>query len=343
MVTNGKTSAAPSSDRSTLSRIARDAEVSTSTVSKVLNGRAGVSELTRARVEALLHEHGYQRRGGREAAPLIELVFTALDAPWALEIIRGVETEARSRGLGVVLSQSGDRHGPGQDWMDTVLRRDPAGIVLVLSDLRDSLKRQLQSRGIPFVLLDPAGDPASDVPAVGAANWNGALIATRHLLSLGHSAIGLIGGPADMLCSRARVAGYRSALDEAGVPVREDLIVSGEFDRDDGLRLGRQMLARSDRPTAIFAGNDLMALGVYEAARLAGLTIPGDLSVVGYDDLPAAGWAGPPLTTVRQPLSEMGREATRMILDLHRAGAVRAPRVDLATDLVVRASTAPPA
>ncbi len=329
-------------DRSTLSRIARDAEVSTSTVSKVLNGRAGVSELTRARVEALLHEHGYQRRTAREPAQLLELVFTGLTAPWALEIIRGVEEAARARGLGLVLSQSGDRQGPGPEWMDGVLQRHPVGVVLVLSDLRSSLKRQLRSRGIPFVVLDPAGDPAPDVPSVGAANWNGGLVATRHLLSLGHTAIGLIGGPADMLCSRARIAGYRSALEEAGVPVREDLIVAGEFERDEGLRLGQQLLARPDRPTAIFAGNDLMALGVYEAARLAGLSIPADLSVVGYDDLPVAEWAGPPLTTVRQPLVEMGHEATRMVLDLHRSGSVQAPRVDLAVELIIRASTSSP-
>jgi LacI family xylobiose transport system transcriptional regulator len=129
-------------------------------------------------------------------------------------------------------------------------------------------------------------------------------------------------------------------MDEAGVPVGEELIVAGDFERDSGLKLAKRLLEIPDRPTAIFACNDLMALGVYEAARQAGLSIPDDLSVVGYDDLSVAEWAGPPLTTVRQPLLDMGRQATAMLLD--RDLDVEAPRVDLATDLVIRNSTGRP-
>ena len=116
--------------------------------------------------------------------------------------------------------------------------------------------------------------------------------------------------------------------------------MAGDFERDSGLHGGQELLDRPDRPTAIFAANDLMAFGVYEAARLAGLSIPDDLSVIGYDDLTMAAWAGPPLTTIRQPLEEMGRQAAQMVLDLDDTAP--APRVDLAIDLVVRDSTAPP-
>lgn len=327
-------------ERSTLSRIAAAADVSTSTVSKVLNGRTGVSDATRARVEDLLHQHGYQRRGLRDAAPLIELVFVRFTTVWALEILQGVQDVARERGLGVVVTESGDNSGPGPEWLDAVVQRNPQGVILVLSGVSASQHRQLTARGIPFVVVDPAGDPAPGVASVGSANWKGGMLAARHLLALGHRRIGMIGGPARMMCSRARLAGYRSAMDEAGVEVDESLVVAGDFERDSGLEWAQRLLVMPDRPTAIFAANDLMALGVYEAARLAGMSVPDDLSVVGYDDLSVAGWAGPPLTTVRQPLEDMGRQATQMVLDLDLTE--QTPRLDLATDLVIRGSTCQP-
>jgi LacI family transcriptional regulator, xylobiose transport system transcriptional regulator len=326
--------------RATLSRVAAEASVSMSTVSKVLNGRTGVSDTTRARVEELLHSHGYNRRGAAQAASLIELVFSVLDNAWSMEIISGVERVARENGMNVVLTQSGDRHSPGPEWIDGVMQRRPAGVILVLSDLPAEQKRQLKTRNIPFVLVDPTGDPAPDVPSVGSANWSGGVLATQHLIDLGHRDIAMITGPDDMMCSRARLSGFRSALESAGIPVREDLIMTGEFHREDGLARGGELLSRPNPPTAIFAGSDLQALGVYEAARARGLRIPEDLSVVGYDDLQFAGWAGPPLTTVRQPLTEMAEQATRLVLRLRDRNPAESLRVDLATRLVVRDSTA---
>ena len=330
-----------SKSAATLTHIARTAEVSPSTVSKVLNGRSGVSAATRERVEQALRSHGYSPPAERRRQPFIELVFERVDSSFAIEIIRGVQSAAVARGMSVVLSETGNRHTPGPEWLNQVVRRRPSGVVLVFSDLPAAAKERLALRGIPFVVLDPAGDPAPDVPSVGSANWSGGVQAARHLLELGHRSIGVIGGPQDMMCSRARVSGFRAALDEAGVPFRADALRWGNFLREDGLRLGRELLQLPDPPTAIFAGNDLMALGVLEAARMLGLTVPRDLSVVGYDDLEIARWSGPPLTTVRQPLAEMGEQAALLALDA-QDGAVRAARVDLATSLVVRESTAPP-
>ncbi|RKT19898.1 LacI family transcriptional regulator [Streptomyces sp. 1114.5] len=326
----------------TLAEIAQEAGVSAPTVSKVLNGRADVAQATRERVEELLHRHGYRRRGNRQASPLLELVFHELESAWAVEVIRGVENAVREEGLSIVLSESAERHGPGQSWVDGVLARRPTGVVLVLSDLDRSLREQLARRDIPFVVMDPAGDPGQDVPAVGTTNWDGGLAATRHLLDLGHRRIGLIGGPARMMCSRARTDGYRAALDMAGIPYDPELVREGDFHHESGHRLGLDLLALRDRPTAVFAGNDLQALGLYEAARERGLRIPEDLAVVGFDDLPLARWVGPPLTTVRQPLTEMAETATRLVIDLARGVRPGTLRVDLATSLVVRSSTAPP-
>ncbi|TWE21559.1 LacI family DNA-binding transcriptional regulator [Kitasatospora atroaurantiaca] len=326
----------------TLAEIAQEAGVSAPTVSKVLNGRADVAPATRERVEELLQRHGYRRRGGRQVSPLLELVFHQLESAWAMEVIRGVENAVREEGLSIVLSESAGRLSPGQSWMDGVLARRPTGVVLVLSDLDRALGEQLTSRNIPFVVLDPAGDPGRGIPAVGTTNWDGGLAATRHLLDLGHRRIGLIGGPARMMCSRARADGYRAALDMAGIPYASELVKEGDFQHESGRRLGMELLGLADRPTAVFAGNDLQAFGLYEAARELGLRIPEDLSVVGFDDLPPARWVGPPLTTVRQPLTEMAEVATRLVIDLARGVQPGTVRVDLATTLVERGSTAPP-
>jgi LacI family xylobiose transport system transcriptional regulator len=163
--------------------------------------------------------------------------------------------------------------------------------------------------------------------------------ATRHLLALGHTRIAAIAGPDDLMCSRARLAGYESALQEAGVRAPAEARAAG-FSREDGEREGRRLLSGPDRPTAIVCGNDMQALGVYDAAFALGLDVPRDVSVVGFDDAPSASWARPPLTTVRQPLQEMAEEATRLALRL-RAGEVDNTRLELATTLVERASTAP--
>ncbi|MFW6640815.1 LacI family DNA-binding transcriptional regulator [Nocardiopsis algeriensis] len=328
----------------TISKIAEAAGVSVPTVSKVLNGRADVAADTRARVEELIRRHGYRRRRGSGAArsSLIDLVFHELDSAWAVEVIRGVENVARSEGLSVVLTETGGEKTPRDDWVDSVLARHTTAVVLVFSDLAPEQRGRLTARGIPCVVVDPAGDPAPDMPAVGSANWSGGLAATRHLLELGHRRIGVIGGPRSVLCSRARIDGYASALDSAGIEVDPELVRHGDFHVESGRDRGRELLLLDEPPTAVFAGSDLHAMGLYEAARELGVRIPEDLSVVGYDDLPVARWVGPPLTTVRQPLTEMAEEATRMALTLARGESPPNPRLDLATDLVVRGSTAPP-
>ncbi|MGW6060306.1 LacI family DNA-binding transcriptional regulator [Streptomyces sp. NPDC055189] len=326
--------------RITLAQVAQEAGVSISTVSKVLNGRRDVATPTRVKVERILDESAYRRttRAAREA-PLIELVFHELESVWALELIRGVEKVAKASGASVVLTESGTRHAPGPEWIEGVLRRRPHGVVLVFSTLPSAAKQQLRSRSIPFVVIDPAGDPDPDVPSVGSANWNGGLAATRHLVQLGHRRIGIITGPEDMLCSLARLDGYRSALSMAGLPADPELVRFGDFHVEGGRERAAELLDLDNPPTAVFAGSDLQALGVLEAARLRDLRVPHDLSVVGYDDVPLAQWSSPPLTTVHQPLRQMAEGAAQMLMRLRSEEPV-ATRLELATSLVVRESTA---
>jgi LacI family transcriptional regulator len=177
------------------------------------------------------------------------------------------------------------------------------------------------------------------VPAIGATNWAGGLAATEHLTSLGHRRIGFVAGPPALLCSRARLDGYRAALDAAGIPMDEALVRPGDFYHESGFIGAGELMDLREPPTAVFAASDQMAFGVYEALRRRGLRVPDDVSVVGFDDLPEARWASPPLTTVRQPLTEMGMLAARTVLRLARGEQPDSPRVELATDLVVRDST----
>jgi DNA-binding LacI/PurR family transcriptional regulator len=327
----------------TIAFIAEQTGVSVPTVSKVVNGSSDVSRETRRRVEAAIVEHGYQRAPRSVArSPLIEVIFHELESEWALEIVRGVERVAGRHHLAVVISEMQGRRTPGRGWIEGVLARRPMGVIAVFSDLSAEMRERLRARDIPFVVVDPTGEPLHDTPSVGATNWNGGLTATRHLLGLGHRRIGVIGGPAGILCSRARVDGFRAAMDEAGVPIDSSLVSHGAFQVDEGIATGRALLTRPDRPTAIITGNDLQALGVYQAAREARLHIPEDLSVVGFDDLPVARWVGPPLTTVRQPLIEMAEAAAELVLALARGEEPAQTRVELATELVVRESTAPP-
>ncbi|MGL4255137.1 MAG: LacI family DNA-binding transcriptional regulator [Microbacterium sp.] len=327
--------------RVTLAEIAAEAGVSLATMSKVLNGRTDVAPATRARLEEHLNRHGYRRRTSAQRSEVVELVFHELEPSWSMEVIEGVEDVAHAAGLSVVLTVSGDRHAPSADWIDGVLRRRPVGVVLVFSDIEERYREKLRSRGIPFVIVDPAGDPSPDVPSVGSATWSGGLMATRHLIELGHRRIAAITGPEDMMCSLARVDGYRSAMNAAGLPIDPALIRFGDFHPGGGERHARDLLELADPPTAFFAGSDLQALGVIAAGSAAGLSVPGDLSVVGYDDIALARWMSPQLTTVHQPLRRMGEEATRLALRLADGATVDTLRMDLATHLVVRGSTAP--
>jgi LacI family transcriptional regulator len=328
--------------RPTLAAIAAEAGVSLPTVSKVVNGRPDVAPGTRALVERLLGERKYQRPGLRRGrrAGLIDLIFNGLDSPWAVEILRGVEDWCSSHTMGARVSAV--RHGSARpaSWTSALASHDTDGVILVTSELTMPQLRQVHDEGIPLVVVDPVNLPEPDLPSVGATNWAGGLAATDHLMSLGHRPIGAITGPADYLCSRARVDGYRSALERLGAQFDQALVRHGDFQHEGGFLRGGELLDLAEPPTAIFAGSDQQALGVYEAARQRGLRIPQDLSVVGFDDLPAARWVSPPLTTVRQPLADMGRVAAEMLGDLIQGVPLRSQRVELATELIVRESTA---
>lgn len=332
------------SSRPTLAVIASAAGVSMATVSKVVNDRADVAVETRARVQRLLVQYRYvppgRPRTGRliEERRLIDLVFTVLDSPYSVEILRGVT----SGPVDVVVSSMPDPSA-SRRWSSRLVKAGRSGAIIVTSELTRSDQRRLARAHMPYVLIDPAAElPDPKVATVGATNWAGGLAAVRHLLELGHRRIGVIGGPVAMLCSRARISGYSAALASAGVEVDPALIRNGNFHHVGGYQAARELFELSEPPTAIFAGSDEQAFGVAEAARVTGRHIPEDLSIVGFDDLPISRWVSPALTTVRQPLAEMGRTAAEMLLTMIERREPSGRQVELATELIVRSSTGPP-
>ncbi|WP_221350279.1 LacI family DNA-binding transcriptional regulator [Streptomyces beigongshangae] len=328
--------------RTTLADIARAAGVSVATVSKVVNGRSDVAPHTRTRVQELLRQHHYLapvlRHTGAVRTPTIEVQFKGGLTSYVAETLEGIIDSAAELGASVVISKAS--HAP--HWARDLVSAGRRAVIAITSVYTTAHLNELARSGLPLVVLDPLHLPDSRVNSVGATNFAGGLAATRHLLSLGHRRIAYLGGPAMAVCNQARRHGYRAAMEAEGARVPDAYVLPGEFTYETGLLGATALLGLREPPTAVFAGNDEIAVGVIEAARTRGLRVPEDLSVVGFDDTNLAQMAAPPLTTVRQPLQEMGGAALRIALRLADAEKVESHHIELATELVVRVSTAPP-
>lgn len=346
--TNGvetSASARPDPDsRVTIASIAAQAGVSVATVSKVLNGKEEVAPVTRERVQQVLDDASYERR--RRTTPkrvgLVDVVIATLDTPWAIDVLRGAEKEASRLGASLILTVTHDRHDQPREWIKTLASRRTDGAVFVVSRVQQRVAQRLRTLGVPLVAVDPVGLSSEEVPSIGCTNWAGGFAATEHLLELGHRRIAVIGGPQEMMCSQERIAGYEAAMGRAGIPVSRSLIRHGDFYVGGGSKAAAVLLGLRDRPTAIFAGSDEQARGVYDEAHARGLRIPQDLSVVGFDDVDICEWMSPRLTTVRQPLAQMAALAIRTVLQDPPSSGEEPARIELSTTLVVRHSTAPP-
>jgi LacI family transcriptional regulator len=334
----------PNARRTTLADIARAAGVSVATVSKVVNGRGDVAPHTRSRVQELLHQHQYLAPVFRhtEAEPVdiptIEVQFQGGLRSYVAETLEGIVDAAAELGASVVVSKA--THAP--HWARDLVAAGRRAVIAVTSVYTAAHLNELARSGLPLVVLDPLHLPDSRVHSVGATNFAGGLTATRHLLSLGHRRIAYLGGPSMAVCNQARMHGYRAAMEAEGAKVPETYVRPGEFTYATGLHGAAGLLDLPEPPTAVFAGNDDIAVGVIEAARARGMRVPEDLSVVGFDDTSLAEMASPPLTTVRQPLREMGGAALRTALRLANGETIESHHIELATALVVRTSTAPP-
>lgn len=335
----------PGGERTTLADLARLSGTSVPTVSKVLNGRSDVSVATRTAVMASVAATGYRPTRRRARPPLrrtppdglVDLVLSAVEGSWANHALSGVEEAAADAGLDVVVTLARERKGA--DWVHRLLSRRSFGAVLALLTPTPVQLAGLAAANIPVVLLDPSAPPGPDVSSVGAMNWSGGRAAAEHLLGLGHRQVAVITGRRSALFSQARVDGFRSAFEQAGVGTLQ--IRHGDWSTPQAQALTVELLDAERPPTAVFACSDRMALGVVREAAGRGLTVPDDLSVIGFDDLPESRWVTPGLTTIRQPIRAMGAAALRALLRIQASEDV-VVREELATELVVRDSTARP-
>jgi LacI family transcriptional regulator len=338
----------------TIIDVAKEAGVSFATVSRVLNDGVNVKPEKRERVLRAIKRLGYTTnlqarslRGGR--SHLIGLVVRDLGTAYIGEIIRGVDLELAANKYDMMLYTTHRRQTQERAYVTALTRSMTDGLLLVLPRHPETYLKTLRQRKFPHVLIDHQGIDERG-PAVGATNRAGAYDATRYLLALGHRRIGFITGAMSLGCSRERLDGYHAALRDHGVAAEPELVREGDFSQPRGYAEAIELMNFENPPTAIFASNDVMAFGAMEAARERGLRIPGDISILGFDDIPQAAQVHPPLTTVRQPLEEMGRRAAKMLLEImenlraaprefSRISERRAEKIELPTELVVREST----
>jgi LacI family transcriptional regulator len=331
----------------TITDIANFAGVSKKTVSRVINEAPYVNKKTRARVEGIIAEHGFkpdpQARGlAFRRSFLVGMIHDNPNSQYVANIHLGIFDALASRGYELVIRPC-DRRSPSflDDMRGFVERLRLFGVVLVPSVSEDDrLAKLLENLDCPYVRISCA---AIDAPArlVLTHDWHGAAAAARRLAELGHRRIAYLSGPPLFRSAHEREAGFIAGLTEYGLQLAPELTILGAYTYESGLARGRELLTRPDRPTAIFAGNDEMASGVYGAAHELGMRIPEDLSIIGFDDAPIASRMWPTLTSVRLPVREMGRAAAEKLF-VKPKEAAKAPAAEFTPTLIERQSTAPP-
>jgi LacI family transcriptional regulator len=328
--------------RMTIRRVAELSGVSIATVSRVLNGHSDVSSQTREAVQRVIRECGYQAgmrpRPGRTG--LIGVTVPLIHPGYFAEILAGAAEALYEHDMRAVLGPTRHSHARETSLLGRLADGEAEGAVLVLPEESNEEFAALAAHGFPFVIVDPRTEVAEGIPMVCAAHSSGATQATQHLLTLGHRRIGVIGGPRGWLATEERLRGHQAALAGAGVLPDPALVRYSEFRIDGGREAAADLLSLPDPPTAIFAFNDSMAIGAMRAAAERGLRVPGDISVVGFDDTIEASITVPALTTVRQPLAELGRTAVSLLLRQIENRRLEPLGVELATKLVPRDSTA---
>lgn len=330
--------------RLTITDVARVAGVSIKTVSRVINREPNVTPAMQARVAAAIEALGFiPNMAARSLAGTRSFVIGALfDNPSPSYIVamqRGAMAACRAAGYQLAIEEL-DLGGDVAAQMDTLLATARLDGVILSPPVTDSLLvlDALDAKRIPYVRLMPATDPGRS-PAIVIDDAAAAADVARHLWMLGHRRFAILTGPPGHAASRLRLDGFLRGIRAAGGQESEVRIADGDFTFPSGMAAGRVLLNERNRPTAIFASNDEMAAGLYSAAAQLGLNIPGDLSVVGYDDSPIAGLIWPMLTTVRQPIAAMASKATRLLIENTGSGAPGT--IELAYEMIVRQSTGP--
>jgi DNA-binding LacI/PurR family transcriptional regulator len=330
--------------------VAREAGVSQTTVSFVLNrvAEASISDETRQRVVAAAERLGYVPDAAAQAlvrgrTQIIGVVVTTLKDPFIGALVNTIESAARDEGYVVILASSDDVPEREVAAARMLQSRRVDGVIIASSRAGALYKGQLERMRVPLVVINSLVDPSERlVYSVGVDNRHGGQAATAHLIDRGHRRIAYVASPPDRNDNKERLAGYRQALADAGIAYSPSLVVRGTGDTDGGQQALPVLLSMEEPPSAVFCYNDLTAIGLIDAARRAGLAVPGEMAVVGFDDIPFAQLCDPPLTTIEQPIAEMGRKAIDRVLALlsdDGEGAAPDRNAAIHGKLVVRASS----
>jgi len=323
----------------TIQDVAKTAGVSVSTVSRVLNGKVDVAGETQERILSVIDDLGYTtnlaaRSMRSRKKNLVGLIMPDIAYPFAIEVMKGVNRAIAESEFDLLVYTTGDVRKSGrasheQKYVSLLTNSISDGVILA-APVADELNVDA-----PIVSIDPlASNP--NYPAVHATNYQGAMDAMEYLIGLGHKRIGYIGGRTELESANRRLKGYTEALEKAGISVDEEFIASGDYTTETGVSGARQLLGLVNPPSAIFASNDQMAMGVYQVADEMGLRIPDDLSVIGFDNITESKYMG--LTTVDQFISEMGYVATQMLIKIINGIPLEDQTYRMQTQLVVRNS-----
>ena len=334
------------STRVTIGDVADLAGVSIATVSRVVNGRYGVSTTTQTRVQAVIDDLGYESslvaRSLRSQRTNVIGVLVPDIEPFSAELLKGAAKAVRGCDFEMVVYVAGrhDSEGWERRYISRLSGTLTDGTILVTPTVIDVAATQ------PVVAVDPHVG-GSTLPTVDSQNFEGARAMTAHLLALGHRRIAFLAGRPDLESARRREAGYRAALEAAGVGFDPDLVLVGGFTEATAAAPARELLTRTPRPTAIFAANDQSAIQTMRIAAELGISVPEQISVAGFDNTPDSALTSPPLTTVDQSIQALGQEAVRLVLELIEDPSRNNPNdpihITLPTELVIRSTTAPPA
>jgi len=329
----------------TIFDVADEAGVSYSTVSRVVNNKSNVNPETRERVLRAMAQLGYvgnipARSLAGGSSHVIGLLVDHLNTSYMGEIIRGIDEVLEANNYNLMLYTTHRRKNKESAYVTKLTHNLADGLLLILPRNEKAYLETLHQRQFPYVLVDYQGSN-QQVPSVVATNRKGAYDATSYLITLGHRRIGFITGTMEFGCARERLVGYRAALADQGIAFDPELVCEGDFLQPQGYRCAEQLLSLAAPPTALFVSNDVMAFGAIEAAGVHGLHIPEDLSIIGFDDIAQAAHVHPALTTVRQPLEEMGRSAATLLLKYIANPLAAVERIELPTELIIRESCRP--
>jgi LacI family transcriptional regulator len=333
--------------RPTIADLGQSLGLSKATVSRALNARGDVDPATRERVLAEAARLGYVASSTARAlsngrSNCLGLLVPSLTWPWMLEVLRGVADTVERSVFSLMLYTTARGPDSERAFVSQVIPSGGIdGLILVVPEGMLPYVGQLAERGLPVVCIDDRGQHP-EFPAVATTNREGGHAAATYLASTGRRRIAMINGPLEYGCDQERFEGYRQALEEAGIAFDSRSVeIGADFTEEAGAQAAARLLASKAPFDAVFVASDLMAVGAMRTLREAGRRVPDDVAVVGFDDIPAAAHAHPPLTTVRQPLYEMGRAATEMVMAAIAGEAIE-QRVELPTSLIVRGSTGVP-